>query len=44
MIDNQNALLRELNRVLKAEGILSFSDHHMKESDILSLVSGESLF
>jgi ubiquinone/menaquinone biosynthesis C-methylase UbiE len=44
MIDNQDLLLRELSRVLKTEGTLSVSDHHMKESNILSRISGEGLF
>lgn len=44
MLDNQVALLQELHRVLKPSGMLSFSDHHMKESDILSRVTGEGLF
>ena len=32
-------VLRELHRVLKSDGILSFSDHHMKEHDIITRVT-----
>ncbi|MBN2379258.1 class I SAM-dependent methyltransferase [candidate division WOR-3 bacterium] len=38
------AVLRELNRVLKPRGSLSFSDHHMKEADILRCVECTGLF
>jgi len=37
-------VLEELHRVLKPEGILSFSDHHMKESEILSRLTSGGLF
>ena len=37
-------VLRELHRVLKPEGILSFCDHHMKEEDILEQVTASELF
>jgi ubiquinone/menaquinone biosynthesis C-methylase UbiE len=33
---DQNMVLEELHRVLKPTGILSFSDHHMKENAIKS--------
>ena len=35
---------RELNRVLKPDGTLSFSDHHMKEKDIRTRVTNTGLF
>lgn len=38
------AVLKELNRVLKPGGILSFGDHHMKESEIVSRVTNGRLF
>jgi len=38
------AVLKELNRVLKPAGILSFGDHHMKESEIVSRVTNGRLF
>ena len=41
--DKENVLL-ELHRVLKDDGILSFSDHHMKENDILSAMEVSKLF
>lgn len=37
-------VLRELHRVLKPDGILSFSDHHMTEEDIISRVTAGNLF
>ncbi|MBN1289379.1 MAG: class I SAM-dependent methyltransferase [Actinobacteria bacterium] len=43
-IENQVLLLRELHRVLKTGGILSFSDHHMKGSRIVSSVEESGLF
>jgi ubiquinone/menaquinone biosynthesis C-methylase UbiE len=41
---DQNGVLEELHRILKPNGILSFSDHHMKESAIISGVTGRGLF
>jgi ubiquinone/menaquinone biosynthesis C-methylase UbiE len=41
---DQNAVLKELHRVLKPNGILSFSDHHMKDSEILSKLTEDKLF
>jgi len=37
-------ILSELNRVLKSNAVLSFSDHHMKAEDILESVVGSGLF
>jgi len=37
-------VLRELHRVLKPDGTLSFSDHHMTESDILEGIANTGLF
>ena len=42
--NEQNEILRELHRVMKYTGILSFRDHHMKEDEILSGVTGSGLF
>ena len=44
MLSDPGAVLGELHRVLKPNGILSFSDHHMKESDILPGVANGGLF
>lgn len=37
-------VLGELHRVLKPEGTLSFSDHHMKEDEIMAGVTRGNLF
>jgi len=37
-------VLRELQRVLKPGGTLSFSDHHMKEEQVLARVTGSGMF
>jgi ubiquinone/menaquinone biosynthesis C-methylase UbiE len=37
-------VLRELHRVLKSDGTLSLSDHHMNEKDILTSVTNTGLF
>jgi len=37
-------VLQELYRVLKSEGTLSFSDHHMKEEDIIYQLTKDRLF
>jgi ubiquinone/menaquinone biosynthesis C-methylase UbiE len=39
-----NGVLGELHRVLKLKGILSVSDHHMKQTDIVSKVTSKGLF
>ncbi|MFC1935461.1 class I SAM-dependent methyltransferase [Chloroflexota bacterium] len=44
VLEDPNGVLRELRRVLKPDGILSFSDHHMKEDEILAKVTGAGLF
>ena len=41
---NQNDVLAELHRVLKSNGFLSFSDHHLKENEIVSCVTSSGLF
>ena len=43
-LSDPNGVLKELHRVLKPDGILSFSDHHMKESEIVSKVTNSGLF
>lgn len=42
--DKKQTVLKELHRVLKDEGILSFSDHYMKEEEIVAAVTGQGLF
>ena len=37
-------ILGEIHRVLKAKGILSFSDHHLSEREIISEVEGSKFF
>ncbi len=37
-------VLKEIHRLMKSNGILSFSDHHMKEEEIVSKVTKSGLF
>jgi SAM-dependent methyltransferase len=41
---NPERVLKELHRVLKPEGVLSLSDHHMKDEAILAGVTWNSWF
>jgi len=43
-LSEPDAVLEELHRVLKPNGVLSFSDHHMKENEIVSKVTKSGLF
>jgi len=43
-LGDRDRVLKELHRVLKPDGVLSFSDHHMKESEIVSQVTNSRLF
>jgi len=43
-LSDSDGVLTELHRVLKPEGLLSFSDHHMKEGEILSGITETGLF
>lgn len=43
-LENQSSVLDEIHRVLKPNGTLSFSDHHMKEVDITSAITNQYFF
>ena len=43
-LSEQNRVLKELHRVLRPDGILSFMDHHMEEDEIISKVTDTGLF
>ena len=43
-LSDPKGVLGEVHRVLKPAGILSFSDHHMKENEILLGVTSGGLF
>jgi ubiquinone/menaquinone biosynthesis C-methylase UbiE len=44
LLGDPNAVSQELHRVLRPGGMLSFSDHHMKEDEIVSKVTKTGLF
>lgn len=43
-LSHPDMVLHELHRVLKDDGILSFSDHHLDEQAIVTGVAGSALF
>jgi len=43
-LKEQDNVLEELHRVLKPEGILSLSDHHIKEDEIIPKITNKGLF
>jgi ubiquinone/menaquinone biosynthesis C-methylase UbiE len=43
-LGDPNRILKELHRVLTPAGVLSVSDHHMKENEIASGVTNSGLF
>jgi ubiquinone/menaquinone biosynthesis C-methylase UbiE len=43
-LSDPHVVLKELYRVLKSDGILSFNDHHMKENEIVASVTNNGLF
>jgi ubiquinone/menaquinone biosynthesis C-methylase UbiE len=43
-LSEPDIVLRELHRVLKPKGTLSFTDHHMKENEIITTMTKSGLF
>lgn len=43
-LSDPDGVLKELHRVMKPSSILAFSDHHMKEEEILSEITETNLF
>jgi ubiquinone/menaquinone biosynthesis C-methylase UbiE len=43
-LTDPDGVLEELHRALKSDGILSFSDHHLEESEIISGMTRTKLF
>ena len=43
-LNNQEEVLIELHRVLKSDATMCFSDHHMKETEILERLTEKGLF
>ena len=43
-LKNSDAVLAEIHRILKPEGILSFSDHHMRDDEIKNKIESKNLF
>ena len=43
-LSDPDVVLKELHRVLKPDGILSFGDHHMKEKEIVTEAINKLLF
>lgn len=43
-LPDPDGVLKELHRILKPEGILSVSEHHLKENEIVSQVTQIELF
>ncbi len=43
-IEDKKSVLKEFHRVLKPNSRLSFDDHHLKENEIISLITAQGLF
>jgi len=44
MLSDPVRVLNELYRVLRPEGMISFSDHHMREEEIIPALTSDGLF
>jgi len=43
-IKDKESILKEFHRVLKLDSRLSFDDHHMKENEIIEVITAQGLF
>lgn len=43
-LGDQNGVLKEMHRILKSGATLSFSDHHLKDNDVISKLTETGLF
>ncbi len=43
-LSGPSAILKELHRVMKPEGVLLVSDHHMREEEIISRITAEGSY
>lgn len=43
-LSHRDEVLAELHRVLKPDGTLSVTDHHLEENDILNRITGNGLY
>ncbi len=43
-LESPGAVLKEIHRILKPEGMLSFSDHHMQKEEIIKAITDTGLF
>jgi SAM-dependent methyltransferase len=43
-LEDPGAVMKELHRILKPDSTLSFSDHHMKDKEIVPRIEGTGLF
>ena len=43
-LNNQEQVLKELHRILKPDATICFSDHHMKEEEVLKRITENGLF
>lgn len=44
MLSEPDAILAEMHRVLKPDGVLSFNDHHLRETDLVGGMTRSGLF